>query len=98
MTCCLDHLTITSPSLQAGDDWVFDRLGVLSQAGGAHPRMGTHNLLLRLGEAMFLEVIAIDPAAQKPTRARWFELDRLPIDATPRLACWVSYPRFSPSL
>jgi hypothetical protein len=51
--------------------------------------MGTHNRLLRLGEALYLEVIAIDPSAPSPGRARWFELDRLRPDAPPRLATWV---------
>jgi len=52
--------------------------------------MGTHNLLLRLGPTMFLEVIAINPAAPRPARPRWFALDELPEDAQPRLACWVA--------
>jgi len=32
---------------------------------GAHPLMGTHNRLLALGD-LYLEVIAVDPAAQPP--------------------------------
>jgi TusA-related sulfurtransferase len=36
--------------------------------------MGTHNCLMQLGEAMFLEIIATDPAAS-PQRRRWFALD-----------------------
>jgi hypothetical protein len=52
--------------------------------------MGTHNMLLRLGEATYLEVIAANPHAAKPARARWFGLDELPHGAEPRLACWVA--------
>lgn len=52
--------------------------------------MGTHNLLLPLGEAVFLEVIAINPNAPAPARARWFELDRLPPETQPFLGCWVA--------
>jgi hypothetical protein len=89
MACRIDHITITSPSLEAGSRLVFERLGVMPQAGGEHPRMGTHNMLLRLGNAMFLEVIAVNPAAAKPQRPRWFELDRQPT-AGPGLACWVA--------
>lgn len=89
MTCRIDHITITSASLEAGSRLVFERLGVMPQAGGEHPRMGTHNMLLRLGSEMFLEVIAVNPAAAKPQRPRWFELDRQPA-ADPRLACWVA--------
>lgn len=89
-TCHIDHITIVSPSLAAGGELVHELLGVQPQQGGEHPRMGTHNLLLSLGEAMFLEVIAINPASPGPARPRWFELDRLPSDSKPLLACWVA--------
>lgn len=88
--CRIDHITITSPSLEAGSDLVFERLGLRPRQGGQHPRMGTHNLLLRLGETMFLEVIAVDPRAPRPSRPRWFELDGLAPDRAPSLACWVA--------
>lgn len=51
--------------------------------------MGTHNRLLRLGDNLFLEVIAPNPAAPTPTRARWFGLDRLAADAPAALSTWV---------
>lgn len=86
----IDHLAITAPTLQAGSDAVFAQLGVRPQAGGRHARMGTHNLLLRLGEALYLEVIAVDPEAPAPGRPRWFGLDTLEPDTPPRLACWVA--------
>ena len=52
--------------------------------------MSTHNLLLPLGEAIYLEVIAINPGAAKPSRPRWFALDELAQDAKPNLAGWVA--------
>lgn len=61
--CRLDHLTITAPTLESGAEFVRRSLGVDPQPGGEHPRMGTHNLLRRLGDSLFLEVIAPDPAA-----------------------------------
>jgi hypothetical protein len=88
--CRIDHITVLSPTLAAGDAFVRDCLGIDPQAGGKHPRMGTHNLLLPLGDACFLEVIAIDPEASAPARPRWFGLDRLPRDAPPFLGCWVA--------
>jgi hypothetical protein len=55
--------------------------------------MATHNHLLRLGDAVFLEVIAIDPAATAPPRPRWFQLDdpalQAELRAAPRLLTWV---------
>jgi hypothetical protein len=85
----LDHLVITAPSLAAGVDYVRDLLGVAPQPGGRHPRMGTHNALLKLGESAYLEVIAVDPEAPAPDLPRWFRLDRTPSPA-PGLAAWVA--------
>lgn len=51
--------------------------------------MGTHNLLLRLGDAMFLEVIAPNPAVLAPSRPRWFALDTLQPQSPPSLSTWV---------
>ena len=89
MRCEIDHLVVTAPTLESGADHVWQALGVRPGPGEQHPRMGTHNLLLRLGESQFLEVIAPDPAAARPDRPRWFALDELAPDATPRLAGWV---------
>lgn len=52
--------------------------------------MGTHNLLLKLGEELFLEVISPNPHALRPSRARWFALDSLTPDTAPQLAAWVA--------
>lgn len=87
--CLIDHIVITSPTLEAGAELVEKVLGVRPQKGGAHPRMGTHNLLLRLGDSVYLEVISPDPAAKKPESPRWFALDDLEIDAPPSLKTWV---------
>jgi hypothetical protein len=88
--CEIDHLTITAPSLALGAAYVERALGVALQPGGEHPRMGTHNLLLRLGDALFLEVIAVNPAAERPPRPRWFALDELNAQTPPRFAHWVA--------
>ena len=71
----LDHIAVFAPRLQIGIDWIRDSLGVVPSPGGAHPQMGTHNVLLRLGDDLFLEVIARDPSAAAPKGHRpWFEL------------------------
>jgi len=88
-SCFIDHIVITSPTLETGAELVKKLLGVTPQKGGEHPRMGTHNLLLRLGDSVYLEVISPDPAAEKPKRPRWFALDDLKSDTPPRLKTWV---------
>ena len=70
-----DHLVVAARTLDEGVAWVEKQLAVPMAAGGKHPLMGTHNRLMSLGPGRFLEVIAIDPDAPRPERARWFELD-----------------------
>lgn len=87
--CFIDHITVTAPTLEAGAELVSQVLGMRPQKGGEHPQMGTHNLLLRLGNSVYLEVIASDPAAESPKRPRWFALDEMKRDTPPRLKTWV---------
>lgn len=88
--CSLDHLVITAPTLVAGAAYIESELGVRMQPGGEHPRMGTHNLLLRLGATCYLEVIACSPTLPAPGRCRWFALDQLRPDNPAQLATWVA--------
>ncbi|HEX6635378.1 MAG TPA: VOC family protein, partial [Usitatibacter sp.] len=76
----LDHLVVAARTLEEGAAWVEAALGVPTVAGGKHDLMGTHNRLLGLDGRRYLEVIAIDPSAPPPARARWFGLD----EAAPR--------------
>ncbi|ACA19635.1 conserved hypothetical protein [Methylobacterium sp. 4-46] len=73
----LDHLVIVAPTLAEGEAHVQACLGLPMRAGGRHPQMGTHNLVLRLGDDLYLEVIARDPEAPAPAGPRWFGLDDL---------------------
>lgn len=84
----IDHIVIRALDLESGAAYVAQTLGVDLVDGGKHPAMGTHNRLAGVGDA-YLEVIAVDPAAQAPSRARWFALDELPPDADPRLCAWI---------
>lgn len=85
----IDHLVVTAPDLDTGAAWVKSHLGVEPVPGGEHAAMGTHNRLLKLGPASYLEVIAVNPAAPAPARPRWFALDEREPGEPPRLATWV---------
>lgn len=89
----LDHLVVAASELDAGTAWLEDRLGVPLAPGGKHAAMGTHNRLLKLGPRLYLELIAVDPAAAAPAHRRWFGLDdpalREKIAVRPRLIHWV---------
>ncbi|MFN4129126.1 MAG: VOC family protein [Paracoccaceae bacterium] len=82
----IDHLAVSCTALDAGAAAVEAALGLPLVAGGKHPHMGTHNRLLRLGDA-YLEVIAIDPAAPAPAWPRWFALDEF--SGVARLTNWI---------
>jgi len=75
----LDHLVVAADTLEQGVAWCEATLGVTPGPGGRHALFGTHNRLLKIATPMFdeayLEIIAIDPQAPAPARARWFGLD-----------------------
>ena len=75
----VDHLVVAASTLARGVAWCEATLGITPGPGGQHALMGTHNRLCRIdgpGFAhVYLEIIAIDPEAPAPGRARWFGLD-----------------------
>lgn len=79
MSVALDHLVVVAATLAQGVAWCEATLGVTPGPGGRHALMGTHNRLLKIATAAFpevyLEIIAIDPEAPPPGRARWFGMD-----------------------
>ena len=90
MPARLDHIVIVAPSLAAGAKFVAQALGVAPAPGRKHPHMGSHNLLLSLGDSVYLEVAATDPEAEPIFRPRWFGLDDLNDMSVPRLAAGVA--------
>jgi len=84
----LDHITVVAHSLRDGVNYVEEKIGVTAPKGGQHLTMGTHNHLLKLGDELFLEIIAVNPEALRPNRPRWFGLDSLN-GRIPRLATWI---------
>jgi hypothetical protein len=83
----LDHLAVAAENLEAGRAAVEKQLGLRLQNGGRHAHFGTQNLLLGLEDDLYLEVIAVDPAAPAPAYPRWFDLDRF--TGAPRLSNWI---------
>ena len=85
----VDHLVVAARTLEEGVAWCEATLGVTPGPGGKHPLMSTHNRLLKISTERFpdcfFEIIAIDPEAPPPGRARWFGLDTIDLSAGPRL-------------
>lgn len=94
----LDHLVVACRTLDDGRAWCEAILGCTPAAGGRHALMGTHNRLVAVSSPRFprayIELIAIDPDAPSPPRARWFDLDRPELQARiaagPKLVHWVA--------
>jgi hypothetical protein len=93
----LDHLVVGAASIDQGVAYLRDLLGVEIPFGGTHPRMGTHNCLTRIGDGIFLEIIAIDPQGTAPSRPRWFDLDNPDLQRRlgerPRPIAWLAGTR-----
>lgn len=91
----LDHLTVVAPDLAEGVAHVRDCLDLDVPFGQRHLYMGTHNHLLQLGDGVYLEIVARDPAAAPQAHRRWFGLDdqrqvRADWDEGRRLKGWVA--------
>lgn len=90
----IDHIVIGARTLEEGARYVEELLGVKPVKGGAHPGVGTHNMLLGLGAGCYLEIIAPDPAQPEPAHPRPFDLDdaslRTMLEAEPRLIAYVA--------
>ena len=93
MNSRIDHIVIGASNLISGTNILETKLNTKFSPGGKHKIMGTHNKLLKLQSDIYLEVIANNPIADKPSRQRWFSLDETKtkekIKFSPRLLCWV---------
>lgn len=83
----LDHVAVSGETLDEARSFVEDALGVPMQPGGEHAVFHTHNALLALEDGLYLEAIAVNPAAPAPERPRWFGLDRF--RGRPKLTNWI---------
>jgi hypothetical protein len=82
----LDHLVYAAPDLATAVDELAVRTSIRATPGGRHVGLGTHNALLALGPATYLEIIAPDPTQPAPATLRPFGLDTL---ITARLVTWA---------
>ncbi|PLL10190.1 riboflavin deaminase [Tabrizicola sp. TH137] len=91
----LGHPTVVAPSLEEGFTHVRFCLDMDVPFGTRHAYMGTHNHRLRLGETVYLEIVAVDPFESAPRGPRWFGLDhsdtvRRNWEMGRRLRSWVA--------
>ncbi|TMB67310.1 MAG: VOC family protein, partial [Chloroflexi bacterium] len=82
----LDHLVYAVPDLERAVDEIEHQVGVRPASGGTHAGGLTHNALLSLGTATYLEVIARVPGSEAPSGALPFGLETL---REPRLVTWA---------
>lgn len=85
----IDHLVYASLDLALASAEIADSLGSRPVPGGSHVGRGTHNELLSLGGATYLEVIGPDPAQPAPEGPRPFGIDTL---TAPALVAWCVRP------
>lgn len=82
----IDHVIHAAPDLDAAVDAIEERCGVRAAGGGQHLGQGTHNRLLGLGPATYLEIVAPDPYQPEPSLPRPYGVDGV---TRPGLVGWA---------
>ena len=68
MALRIDHVVYAVQDLDASATRILDELGLASVPGGTHPAWGTANRIIPLGDAQYLELLAVvDPAIAATT-------------------------------
>jgi len=91
----VDHLVYGTQDLERTIDEWEDLLGVRARYGGQHVGQGTHNAVLALAPATYLEILAPDPNQSEPDHPRWLGIDGI---AAPRMLTWAAKGRHLESI
>lgn len=82
----IDHIVLAVPHLEAACTLINDLTGVQAVFGGRHLGQGTQNALLHLGDACYLEILAVDPKNKQVPSPRWMGVDLI---SQPRITRWA---------
>lgn len=88
----IDHILLGCSDLQNGTAIVEQRTGVRPAPAGVHPGRGTRNALAALGERIYLEVIAPDPAQPQVTPWLTSALPGIATMTEPKIVGWAVRP------
>lgn len=81
----IDHIVYAVSDLTKACDHIENELGIRPQIGGYHKTKGTMNALLNLGNACYLEILAVDESNTDIQAPRWMGVDLI---EQPRVTRW----------
>lgn len=71
----IDHIVYAVKDLEVAIEWFEAQTGIRPVFGGYHQTQGTKNALVNLGDACYLEILAIDPNNLAIQAPRWMGID-----------------------
>lgn len=86
----VDHLVYGTRNLERTIGELEGSMVVRAKHGGQHIGQGTHNAVLALGPATYLEILAPDPNQPEPDGPRWLGIDNV---EAPHLVTWAAKGR-----